>query len=259
MQLHYQESGSGQPIVLLPGLVSSTRYWDHLIPRFPAAQYRLIRLDLLGFGQSPKPTDSAYDLTAHTTAVRDSLQHLGVEDAVVIAYSMSCALALHLAARYPSLVRRLVLIGPTIYRSRMDANHYAYQSNAIPRWIMNSPYARFLCTHVCQHKALAIPLYRLLARNVPLAVRDDARLHTWQSYHGTFENILLGYRAEADLTALKCPADILIGTHDQAIQIDYLEELASHNQRLRITVVPDVRHQLPNERPDLIVEAATRP
>ena len=74
--LYYEKTGQGPIIVLLHGYMTAGRYWDSVRTQL-GKNYTVITIDLLGFGNSPKPKHSNYDyeehlawVASHTTTCR---------------------------------------------------------------------------------------------------------------------------------------------------------------------------------------------
>jgi pimeloyl-ACP methyl ester carboxylesterase len=61
--VHYLDAGSGPPVVLIHGLLSSHRSWLRLADQL-VAERRIVAPDLLGHGASAKPIDD-YSLSSH--------------------------------------------------------------------------------------------------------------------------------------------------------------------------------------------------
>lgn len=75
--------------------------------------YRLVAVDLLGFGRSPKPGDSLYRLEDHLESVEKSINEpFQLNSFHLVAHSMGCIIALAFAAKYPNSVKSLILIAP---------------------------------------------------------------------------------------------------------------------------------------------------
>lgn len=75
--------------------------------------YRLIAIDLLGFGKSPKPRDCLYTLKDHVEMIEKSvIQPLQLGTFHLVAHSMGCIIALALAAKYPKCVKSITLVAP---------------------------------------------------------------------------------------------------------------------------------------------------
>lgn len=70
-------------------------------------------MDLLGFGRSPKPTDSLYTLKEHLDMIeRSVLDPYNVKSFHIVAHSLGCILALALAVKHPTAVKSLTLLAP---------------------------------------------------------------------------------------------------------------------------------------------------
>ena len=261
MKLYSQVSGEGKDLVLLTGLAGSTRYWNHIHDQLLQAGFRVIRLDMLGFGRSPRISskEGSYTLTTHVESIVETLQQLRVHDATIVGYSVSCSAVLRIAALKPELCARAVLFCPPVYSSYEAADGLAYLTGDLPRWILDSIYARIICKLVCNNKAIALPIYRRIATTVPMEVREDARLHNWKSYRESFDNLMLHYRSESDLSASAVPTLMVYGTVDKSVEANYLESLTKLYPQVRTLMVAGGHHQIPNESPDLTVRIITSP
>jgi len=81
--------------------------WDDQVGPFADAGWTVIRPDLPGFGETPPPARPV----ALWAALRDLLDHLGVERAAVVGASLGGRAAVDLALAAPDRVRALVLVG----------------------------------------------------------------------------------------------------------------------------------------------------
>lgn len=101
--LHYEDSGSGTPIVFLHGNPSSSHAWRGVLPAIgePA---RLLAPDLIGMGRSGKP-DIDYSFADHARYLDAWFDALGLENAVLVGHDWGGALAFDWAARHPDQVR----------------------------------------------------------------------------------------------------------------------------------------------------------
>src|SRR5437588_589817 len=100
-RLYSEVRGSGDPIVFLPGMEGSTRFWNRDLDSL-SASHRLIFVDELGFGQSPWPEDSQYTLDDQLGALHRTLLALdATHDVTIVAHSFGTVLAAWYAARYP--------------------------------------------------------------------------------------------------------------------------------------------------------------
>jgi lipase len=109
VELAIWRSGSGEdPIVCLHGITAQHRAFN-AAARHLASLRSLVGVDLRGRGDSEKP-ESGYGLEAHARDVIRVLDHLGLEDTVIVGHSMGGFVALQTALSYPGRVRALVLL-----------------------------------------------------------------------------------------------------------------------------------------------------
>lgn len=103
VRIHYTDEGSGEPVVLVHGYaVNADLNWRRPgIVRALAKNYRVIALDNRGHGLSDKPHDSKqYGLEMVNDVVR-LLDHLKIDKAHVVGYSMGGFITLKLVTMYP--------------------------------------------------------------------------------------------------------------------------------------------------------------
>ncbi len=208
MQLHYQVAGDGPTIVLLHGFLSDGRYWRSL-RRELKASHRVITIDLLGFGRSPKPRRASYSLDQHATAVADTLRQLIDEPAVVVGHSMGALTACRLSQLAPELVDQLVLSNMPLYKSAEQARGVIKRTNTLYRLALYSPAARVLWPVV---KTLA-PRGRL--RLGPANAFSPH--HTYQSRKRSLTNTVEATDALALLKRVTCPTVLICGRYDRAV------------------------------------------
>jgi pimeloyl-ACP methyl ester carboxylesterase len=113
MQLHghrviYHMIGSGPPVVLIHGMVNSSRHWREVALRL-AERHTVIAPDLIGHGDSATPRGD-YSLGAHATSIRDLLAVLGVERATIVGHSLGGGVAMQFFYQFPQRTERLVLV-----------------------------------------------------------------------------------------------------------------------------------------------------
>src|SRR6185295_14301509 len=113
MDLHghrviYRIAGSGPPVVLIHGMVNSSRHWEAVALRL-AADYTVIAPDLIGHGDSATPRGD-YSLGAHAAVIRDLLAVIGVERASLVGHSLGGGVAMQFFYQFPQRVERLALV-----------------------------------------------------------------------------------------------------------------------------------------------------
>jgi pimeloyl-ACP methyl ester carboxylesterase len=113
IEMYYEISGEGAPLVLLHGFNGSGQSWKSLVADY-AKNYQVIVPDLRGHGRSTNPTNqfthrqSALDVYA-------LLDKLGIRQFKAMGISTGGMTLIHMATQQPARVDAMVLIGATIY------------------------------------------------------------------------------------------------------------------------------------------------
>src|SRR3954464_2407235 len=113
MELHghrveYRIAGSGPPVVLIHGMVNSSRHWEQVALRL-APHHTVVAPDLIGHGASATPR-GAYSLGAHAASIRDLLTAIGIDRATIVGHSLGGGVAMQFFYQFPQRVERLVLV-----------------------------------------------------------------------------------------------------------------------------------------------------
>jgi pimeloyl-ACP methyl ester carboxylesterase len=115
VEIAYETAGEGPAILLIHGFASTGRvnWWDTgWVKTLTLAGHKVITFDHRGHGKSQKLYDSAlYPATEMAEDARRLLEHLGIEKADVMGYSMGARVAAFLTMRHPGKVRRAVFAG----------------------------------------------------------------------------------------------------------------------------------------------------
>lgn len=114
MRIHYRDEGMGTPILFLHGFAGSLHYWQDWIDSL-VTKYRIISLDLPGFGLSDPPSRDKIDVQNYLDYILDLLKMLEIKECHVIGNSFGGWLAWELSLVRPELVKRLVLISAAGY------------------------------------------------------------------------------------------------------------------------------------------------
>lgn len=113
VRLAGEESGSGEPVLLLHGLSATRRYVVHGSRTLERAGYRVVAVDARGHGESsPAPDAGGYTYPAMVDDALAVLDHLGIERVHVVGQSMGSATGVGLALGHPERVRSLTVITP---------------------------------------------------------------------------------------------------------------------------------------------------
>ena len=239
-------------VLFLHGIGNSGDAWSDVIGRLPG-NIRVISIDLLGFGKSPKPAWAIYNAKSQARAVLATYLKLGrVSPVTVVGHSLGSLVAIELAKRYPVMIRRLILCSPPLYKtSAPTTNRYSVSSDDMLKQLYQSAVNRpdeFVRLSTIAAK------YNLI--NKSFNVTDD----NVASYMAALKAMIINQTSLEDVARLTMPITILRGTFDPLVvskHINYLAKhqpnitargvLAGHEIRGRYTqaVVEEIKQNLP--------------
>jgi len=131
LHIGYVDQGSGdQVLLLIHGLGSNIKGWKRNIPVL-AEHYRVITVDLPGYGYSSKDY-YPYSLSFYAEVLTEMLTKLGIDKAVFVGHSMGGQIAILAALEYPDRVSKLVLISPAGVESFEEGEKDWFRSVATP-------------------------------------------------------------------------------------------------------------------------------
>jgi pimeloyl-ACP methyl ester carboxylesterase len=107
-RVEYRTAGSGPPVVLIHGMVNSSRHWEQVALRL-ADDYTVVAPDLIGHGDSATPRGD-YSLGAHAAAIRDLLATIGIDRATIVGHSLGGGVAMQFFWQFPERTERLALV-----------------------------------------------------------------------------------------------------------------------------------------------------
>lgn len=240
IRLYYEEGGDGDPLLFLHGLGSSTRDWFAQVPHF-ADDYRVIRLDLRGHGRSERPR-GPYHMAQFSRDVAVCLRHLDVGPAHVVGLSMGGMVAFQLAADTPDLIRSLVIVN-----SVADARLHTWHDV----WFYLS--RRFVVRMLGMRRVGRIIAHRLFVKSDQEELRrefikrwaaNDRRAYLWSI------DAIMGWSVEHRLSDITAPT-LVVSSEDDYTPVSTHRRIATQLPNAVHRIVPDARHALPVEKPEV--------
>lgn len=111
IQLHYEDHGSGDPVVLIHGYPLSGASWEKQVPVLLEAGQRVITYDRRGFGKSSQPT-TGYNYDTFAEDLHKLVTHLKLRNFAVVGFSMGGGeVARYIGKHGPKGVSKAVIIG----------------------------------------------------------------------------------------------------------------------------------------------------
>jgi len=240
-ELHISTVGSqiqqGQtPFIFLHGLGGTQVYWTAAdSDRYLPPQSTLV--DLLGFGQSPRPFKK-YTLDTHLAALEAALA--GQPPAILVGHSLGAALALAYAVRNPESVKGLVLISLPSYGGTQGA--IRWHRRRLSGWFLtNMVLTGLACVTT---RRLLGPLLPLILRDIPREVARDLVEHNVMSSTTSLWNVLYRRDAVDDLDALApdLPVTFIHGTKDDTAPIDSIRAVTDGYENRKLIELEGVDH-----------------
>jgi 3-oxoadipate enol-lactonase len=239
IDLYYESRGDGEPLLLIHGLGSSTRDWEHQVEYF-ARRYQVIVFDARGHGRSGKPS-GPYSMALFATDTARLLQALDVYPAHVVGLSMGGMIAFELALSHPELVKSLVIVnsGPEFVVNSFKLRLQVWQRFLILRLLGMRKIGQVLGQRLFP-KAEQAPLRTVFverwAANDPKAYRKAMRA-------------IIGWSVADRIAEIDRPTLVLASDQDYTPLADkqvWVERMA----KAELVVIDDARHALPMEKPD---------
>lgn len=248
--MFYYDRGCGPALLLIHGMFGDHLDWEPVLEPL-AERYRVIAVDLPGFGESPK-TATEPSPGLFVNAVTELLDKLGIECATVAGNSFGGQVAMSLGLARPDQVKKLVLITPGgLHRYAPEEIDAALERLSERNLLAFTPaihavvFGRLFLTQgtSMQRRYLAKQDARLARGDYAEYVRYMRR-----SMRLSLELCLLD-----QLPGLRMPVQIIHGRHDPVVRLEWIESALPLFPDGRLLVYADCAHIPQLERPDRVV------
>lgn len=254
--LYFEDLGdSNKPlIVLLPGLLASTNYWRK-IALVLAKDFRVITIDQLGFGKSPKPDGEVdYTIEENIRFYKDLFAQENINKIeLLVGYSSSAILASEFILQVPNLINKVLLISPPFFQSKEDGVKYLKKSFPTYRIFMKTFLKFFFIPFVTVFKPILRYFAKYLITHIDEPSAKDAFSFTWKSLYNSIENIIVKQSILPKLGQIKIPVKILYSKKDELKNDLLLESLPLRYKNFQIQEI-DATHQIPYQKPEEVIK-----
>lgn len=248
VRVHYQEAGdrSNPVLVLIHGFASSTLVWSKVFLNLAQAGFRVIALDLLGYGYSGKPRNGEYTIAGQASLLIRLLERLGITRATLVGSSYGGAVAATCALDHPHRVKKLVLVGtvhnndPLRFKVMRIFSSRVVGDVVSPLLIGSRRLLRKRMKRVYDRHAWVLDERRVDARHFPLRASGTQRaiIRTVRGWDAE--------RISRDAHLIRQPTLLLWGENDLEIPLADGERLHQEIPGSRLVVFLDCGH-LPHE------------
>lgn len=259
VRVHYQEAGdpNAPALVLIHGFASSTLVWSKVFLKLADAGYRVIAVDLLGYGYSAKPRNGEYTIAGQAKLLTRLLDMLGIPHAIFVGSSYGGAVAATVALDYPDRVEKLVLVG-TVNNNRpleftlMRLFGWPVFGDVVsPLLIGSRRLLRRRMKQVYDRHAWVLDERRVDARHLPLRAAGTQRaiINTVRRWDAE--------RISRDAHLISQPTLLLWGENDREIPLADGERLHEEITGSRLIVFLDCGHLPHEEYPEAFTNVVT--
>ena len=230
ININYKAEGEGEALVLIAGISQDLRSLDAAAAAFKK-HFKVIRLDNRGTGKSDGPS-GACSIRTMAEDVICLMDHLDVEKASVLGYSMGGLIAQEIAINYPHRVNKLLLCatfscqdedsGMTPELAKVAALPWAQSIRGFMGLLFNSPVRRLLFTIL-------------------------SKLVDKKAFRATFElqaAAIANHNARDRLGLIKAPTLVVVGTNDRLIRTSSSEVLAREIPGAKLVKITNGSHML---------------
>lgn len=249
-EIHYTDEGQGMPVVMIHGFGGSFLNWNKILPLMNR-DYRIIRVDLPGFGLSdmPEPNGAATDyIQQYRDFMTFFIDTLHLDSLYLVGNSMGGMMAWGVAADHPDRVKKLVLISAAGYDlEKTSAN--AARLMKIP--IMEYALKRGL--PLSQSQGAARKVYFDHSKINPESVKNNNMI--WNrdgNLHAACALASSGrYPDSALIAKVECPTLIIWGKEDQIVPVDHAYRFKRDIKNSELLIYDSCGHcamlEMPNE------------
>jgi len=239
IEMYYEITGEGDPLLLIHGLGSSTRDWEEQIPVF-SEKFQVITIDLRGHGKTDKPK-GPYSIKLFAEDIVELLNKLEIKRVNVLGISLGGGVAFQFAVDYPDLVKSLIIVNST---SEVLMDSFKQKREFIKRL--------FIIKLVGMKKMGQVLAPRLFIK----PEQEDKRLkliERWaendkKAYLAALKT-LKGWSVRENLATILCPT-LVIGSDEDYSPSSVKKEFTSLIPNAKFIEIEDARHAVPIEKPE---------
>lgn len=218
------------------GWRSESKVWHKIINSLQNPSLRVLALDLPGFGQSPAPKHEFY-IKDYTNIVAEFIKKLELKDVIVVGHSFGGRIGISLAAIYPDLVKKLILVDGAGF---VTSSFRKTSLNLIAKIIRPLFYPVFM-------KGLRAKIYNAIGAGDYVATPKLKQ---------TFINIV-GEDLTEEMKSVSCPTLIIFGSQDKDTPVKYGQKMNMLIRNSQLEIVEGAGHFSFLDKPKEFLETLT--
>jgi len=222
--------GQGSPVIFIHGIASDSSCWGFVKNQLSSnSQLQLIGLDLLGFGNSPKPKNNNYSLEEHAKAIERTLKTLKISAPLtIVGHSLGGLIAIKLANRQKIAIEKLILCAPPIYLKE-DINLTTKKYDRTARAKNNAYFNLFKA--IARRPNMSLKVARLIANRFSDFTLNEA---TWTPFKKSLINSINDQTSFNELVKLNLRIHLIYGRLDVFLVQLHFKEAAQLNNKIKL-------------------------
>lgn len=244
--VHYRDEGQGYPVVLLHGAFSSLHTFDACVEELKK-DFRIIRYDLLSFGLTGRQKDDDYRMESQMKVLLGLLNALEIERCVLCGSSLGGWLAWEFALKYPSRVRKLVLMN--------SSGFLGEESIPLPFKMTRIPFVEHLAKLAVNRVFTEQFLLQVFVNKALVTEKMVDRYHALFARKGNIDAFMImtkktEYKDNSSLLVhLQVPTLLIWGDKDKWIPLSDAHRFVKYIPQARLLVYKGVGHLPMEETP----------
>ena len=209
-------------VLFLHGIGNTGESWQDVIKDLPD-DIRVVVIDLLGFGKSPRPDWAIYNAKTQARSVIATFLKLNImQPVIIVGHSLGGLVAVEVTRRYPLIVRSLILCSPPFYKADQQ-NKLLPSYDALLRdlynLIMRYPQKFLAISQLAMKLGLVDKSYSVTSETMPVYIK-------------TLTASIINQTTLDDALKLTVRTRILYGQFDPVVVFANLKWLAKHNPHI---------------------------
>ena len=239
MELHYEEAGEGEPLLMVMGLGTDRLGWILQVPEF-SKHYRVVTFDNRDVGQSPQ-ADGPYEVRDMAEDALGLADHLGLDTFHLVGMSMGGAIAQEMALAAPGRIRTLTLVVTFAGGGNWATERARLWSEAMQS---REQLIDWLLLYGMSEQFFANPQAVEYSRNL---LRSNPHPQSLDAFRRQLE--ASGRHETRDrLGQLSMPVHVIGAEHDTLVPVWKSKEIADLIPGAELSVMPGAPHALNMER-----------
>ena len=246
MNLHFELTGEGPPLIVLHGLLGAADNWRSMSRRL-GARYKVFAVDLRNHGRSPHSDILDYDVMA--ADLREFIEQQALRRIMLLGHSMGGKVAMQFAIDYSETVEKLVIvdIAPKPYKTSQRDLLEALRSLDLTRYQSFGQIDSALAT-----KVSSAPLRQFVLKNL---ARDENGRLGWkihlEAIYRNYDKLTQGIEPRRIFDK---PALFMRGGQSNYIEEDDASLIRKIFPQAVIATLPEAGHWIHVDRPDEFFE-----